>query len=59
MNALTVELIEREMLDLEEAGNLETEDLIMVLYSEYINVVDERLDARADWTGDVGPGGGG
>ena len=42
MNDLTLELIGREMLDLEEAGKLETEDLIMMLY---INVVDERLDA--------------
>ena len=45
MNDLTVELVGREMLDLEEAGKLETEDLLMMLYSEYINVVDERLDA--------------
>ena len=42
MNDLTLELIGREMLDLEETGKLETEDLIMMLY---INVVDERPDA--------------
>ena len=41
MNDLTLEPIEREMFDPEEVGNMETEDLIMMLY---INVVDERLD---------------
>ena len=32
MNNLTLNLIGREMLGLEEAGKLETEDLIMMLY---------------------------
>ena len=42
MNDLTLELIGREMLDLEEAGKLETEDLIIMFY---IDVVDEQPDA--------------
>jgi len=32
MNDLTLEPIEREMFDPEEVGNMETEDLIMMLY---------------------------